>query len=295
MIVFIVLFIFIMILFYKPHLRNIVLHPCRSLYYGTIDIYNYIRYKKYNECKFYGKIIAFCSASSEVFGCGKTLTAVYKVICIYKQYNNKLVYDKEHSKFVKQRIRILSNIELKTIDYEPLNNTQQIIKFHESLGTCDVGIVFIDETSSLFNSRDFKTNISPDLLKSMCTCRHTHFGMIFTAPRFNQIDALMRQICSEVHMCSKSWRSEVVRIVDAYELEYCTNLKYIESTLYRYFVPNWLYESYDTDDIVNDIKKQHASGEHLSDDEVLQLQGDDKGTYFNVGGTRKFKKLLKGK
>lgn len=299
----IVMFFLVMVLIYFPHIRNVVLHPFLSFRYFIMDFFCYFRYKKYNNCKFYGKIIAYCSDNSHVFGCGKTLTAVYEVIRQYIKYDGKKVWDKEQKRFVKQNIKILSNVHFKPykklfksiiINYEFLTNADQITNLYKSLGPCDVGIVVVDETSSLWNSRNFKDNFSPDMIKSMSTCRHTHFGMILTAPRFNQIDALMRQICSEVHMCSKMWRSEVVKVVSAYEMEYVTNLKYIKSYMYRYFIKNSLYNAYDTDAMVEELERQVKSGERLSSEEILEAQGTDKGTYFNVGGTRKFKKLLKG-
>lgn len=301
----IALFLFVLALYMFPHLRNIVLHPFKSTWYALIDLYARVRYMKKNECPFFGKIIAFCSDNDQVFGCGKTLSSVWKIVRLYRRYNNKKVWDKEQKKFVKQHIKILSNVHFKpfkkffglikvNIEYEYLSDCQQIVEFHNKLNATDVGIVFIDEASTQFNSRNFKTNISTTLLNSMLTCRHRKFGMILTAQRFNQIDALIRQITSEVHMCSKLWRSEVVKIVSAYDLEYVTNLQYIKSRLYRYFVPNWLYRAYDTSAIVEDIKRKQESGELLSDAEVLELQGTDNGTYFNAGTTRKFRKLVKG-
>lgn len=305
MIVFLLLgFFIIMLMVFKPHIRNLVLHPFSTIYYACKDTFNYFRYKKYNECKFYGEIIAFCSNNSKVFGCGKTLTAVNKVISEYIKFHNKLVWNKHEKKFDRQHIRILSNVHFlpvkklfKTIviEYDFLTKSEQISEFYKSLGPCDVGIVLIDETSSLFNSRNFKDNFSPDQIKAMSTCRHTHFGMILTAPRFNQIDALMRQICSEVHMCQKWWRSQVVNVASGYDVEYLTNLQYVQSSLYSYFVKDWLYNSYDTDAMVDELDRQVKAGERLSSDEILESQGHDKGSYFNVGGTRKFKKVLEGK
>ncbi len=312
MIYIIVLFFFIVLLVKFPHFRNIALHPFSSTFYAIKDFINYIRYKKYNECNFFGEIIAFCSDNSQVFGCGKTLTAVNKVVSEYLRYNGRKVWNKIEKKFDTQHIRILTNVHFRTIrrfklqikpfrlfkedeiEYEWLQSADQIGTFYKSLGPCDVGILLIDETSSLFNSRNFKDNFSPDQIKAMSTCRHTHFGMILTAPRFNQIDALMRQICSQVHMCSKFWRSQVVNVCSGYELEYMTNLQYIHSSLYCYFVKDWLYNAYDTDAQVEELDKQIKAGDRLSPEEILEAQGNDNGTFFNVGGTRKFKKVLKG-
>lgn len=68
--------------------RVILTHPVSTVYYGVKDIYKYFRFHRWNECST-GTISCYVG----LFGKGKTLSAVHKVVKLYKRYNNKRIYD----------------------------------------------------------------------------------------------------------------------------------------------------------------------------------------------------------
>ena len=76
--------------------------------YSGIDFYTYIKYKKWEAFKEYG-IDCFCG----MFGHGKSLSMCHRARYLYKKYGD--------------RIRFISNIDLKNIPYIPLTNFQQIV------------------------------------------------------------------------------------------------------------------------------------------------------------------------
>ena len=57
--------------------RFIVLNLFTVVRTGISDIYYYFKHKKYNECKWYGKLYMFTAQDSQAFGCGKSLSFPY--------------------------------------------------------------------------------------------------------------------------------------------------------------------------------------------------------------------------
>lgn len=266
-----IIFIVLMVCF--PLIRCFIGNIYLVLYNAFVDTYKYIRYKRWNECKNYGTIDVFASYSDKVFGCGKTLNGVKYVQSVYERYNGKKVYNFKQKKWEIQTIKIVSNVDLK-IPYTKLVSTDDIINCHKDLNESSVCIVFIDEASTEFNSRNFKTNISSTLLNSMLTCRHHKFGMILTAQRFNHIDALIRQITCRVALCRKIWRFQMLYTCSAWDLENASNIDMVKHSKSCWFVQNKHYNAYDTSAIVDEIKRRQANGDLLSDSEVLALQGE---------------------
>lgn len=281
------LLLFVFMFWYCKGLRCFILNLPSVIYYLLKDVFLWFIHLKMNECKAYGKIDVYCG----LFGRGKTLSATNKAARIYKKYNGRVVYNSDTRSYELQEVKILSNVSL-NIPYEKLESTEQIINCHKGLSDMSVCIVLIDEASTQFNSRNFKTNISATLLNSMLTCRHHKFGMILTAQRFNHIDALIRQICNNAIECKKIWRFQYLRTADAWDLENCTNIKLVQHYKTCWFVRDRDYKRYDTSAVVDDIKRKQANGELLTDAEVLELQGNINTSEYNVKG-RKMKKLLK--
>jgi hypothetical protein len=158
----------------------------------------YFRHCIYNNCPV-GVIVGLTA----LFGKGKTLTSVHIIANYYNRYQNKIVWCRRRKKFVRQKIRILSNVKFTDIEYEPLTSLQQIVDaasitndIDDALGTLTVTLVLIDEASAQLNSRKFKDNINPLLLNSILTCRHHNIAIYYTAQRSGHVDALMRQVTS---------------------------------------------------------------------------------------------------
>lgn len=260
------------VVFISPLFRCFIKNLPLVIINACVDTYKYIRYKRWNECKAFGTIDVFASWSDKVFGCGKTLNAVDYVVNLYNRYNGKQVYNFKIKQWEVQTIKIVSNVDLK-IPFTKLVSTDDIVNCHKDLSEMSVCIVLIDEASTEFNSRNFKTNISTTLLNSMLTCRHHKFGMILTAQRFSHIDALIRQICSRVALCRKIWRFQMLYTCSAWDLENTSNIQMVKHFKSCWFIRDIHFACYDTSATVDEIKRRQANGELLSDSEVLALQG----------------------
>ena len=158
-----------------------VTHPISTVRYAITDLYKYIRFKQWHNCKT-GSLIAYVG----LFGKGKTLSAVHHVVRAYKKYNGKLVYDFDRKMWVKQVVHLISNVEL-SIPYEKFESLAQIVHVADSMrekdklnDTLTVTLVLGDEFSVQLNSRKFKDNIDPLFLNTLLTCRQ-HLLHVITA------------------------------------------------------------------------------------------------------------------
>lgn len=291
---FLILLICIILFIFSVIFRCIVMNPHFTIYYGFKDIIDYFRYKQWNNARC-GELIAYVG----LFGKGKTLSCVHTVVSRYKRYNNKRVYDVFRHRFVKQKVIVLSNVDLK-IPYVKFENLNQIVELshdYDDLDKLNNTLTYLyvlgDEFSVQLNSRNFKTNINAHVLNSILTCRHYHMSIFYTAQRFNHVDALLRQVTQLVISCDKLWRFQRHNYYDAYELESCTNplnVKPIKRTCW--FVRNKDYNAYDTLACVDNLSKDALEGNMLSDMEILQLQAPDQIDSV-VNYTRKAKKRRK--
>lgn len=291
---FLILLICIILFIFSVIFRCIVFNPHFTLYYGFKDIIDYFRYKQWNNARC-GELIAYVG----LFGKGKTLSCVHTVVSRYKRYNNKRVYDVFRHRFVRQKVVVLSNVDLK-IPYVKFENLNQIVELshdYDDLDKLNNTLTYLyvlgDEFSVQLNSRNFKTNINAHVLNSILTCRHYHMSIFYTAQRFNHVDALLRQVTQLVVSCDKLWRFQRHNYYDAYELENCTNplnVKPIKRTCW--FVRNKDYNAYDTLACVDNLSKDALDGNMLSDMEILQLQAPDQIDSV-VNYTRKAKKRRK--
>ena len=85
-----------------PTIRCAFFHPVKLVRYGAVDLFQYLKYRKWNECRT-GELVAYVG----LFGKGKTLSAVHKVVSMYKQYDGKPVWDKDRAMWVEQRVHPL--------------------------------------------------------------------------------------------------------------------------------------------------------------------------------------------
>lgn len=249
-------------------------HPISTVRYAATDFYKYIKFKQWRNCST-GQLLAFVG----LFGKGKTLSAVHYIVKKYQKYNDQLVYDFDRGKWVTQKVHVISNVEL-AIPYEKFESLSQIIhvadtarekdKLHDTL---TVTLVLGDEFSVQLNSRSFKSNIDPLFLNTLLTCRHHHISLVYTAQRFNHVDALLRQVTSAVVTCNKCWRFMVHGEYDAYELENAADPTQVKARRrYGWFVTDADYAAYDTLACVGNLSKSCKEGDMLTEDEILALQ-----------------------
>ena len=140
--------VFLLMMF--PYVRFAVMHPRLSVPNLIKDGWAYLRFKRYNECKDFGKIVLFTAADSQAFGSGKTLSMVRWVRSVYHEYNGKDVWDDEKKEFVKQRIIVISNVVFSDIPYIPFRGKDQFINIDKLDHTeHDIILFVIDEPAKV--------------------------------------------------------------------------------------------------------------------------------------------------
>lgn len=294
LIVFIVLAV---ILAAFPTLRCAVFHPVSLVWYGARDLYYYVRHYQYDLCGS-GELVAYTG----LFGKGKTLSAVHKVVTSYHQYNGKKVWCSRRKKIVTQRIKVISNVFL-SIPYEDFISLEQIVlaaennrAYDDEHDTLTVTLVLGDEFSVQMNSRNFKTNIDPLFLNTILTCRHYYISLYYTAQRFGHVDALLRQVTSYVVECDKLWRFQRLNYFEAWDLENAANTQLVAPFSKRcWFVKDKDYNAYDTLACVGNLQKSMKAGEMMSEEEILKLQQNTQQVNMDGVGkpSRRWMKLRK--
>ena len=290
------LFIIVFACIMSVCVRVIVTHPVSSVWYGVIDMYKYFRYRCWNNCAT-GTISCYVG----LFGKGKTLSAVHKVVSLYKRYNDKKIFDFYRNKWVTQKIHIISNVSL-AIPYEDFVSLSQIVAVADRMRSLDeqndtrtCTIVLGDEFSVQLNSRSFKSNIDPLFLNTLLTCRHHHISLIYTSQRFNHVDALLRQVTSYVYTCNKIWRIMVHEQYDAFDLENASDPTLIKpKRRFGWFIRDAAFNAYDTLACVGNLTKSCKEGDMLTEEQILDLQRNNP---VNIDGivnpSRKLKRASK--
>ena len=274
------------LLWYSVIARLIVLHPVKTIYYGVRDLYLYFKHKQYNEYTA-GVLNCYCAH----FGGGKTLSIVHYVTLLFKRYNNKKVWDRGRKRFVLQKIHIISNVDLKSCPYEPLQSLSQVVacaynnkKIDDEENTRTVVIVLLDEASVQLNSRSFKTNIDPIFLNTLLTSRHYHISFLYSSQKFKLTDALMRSVTQNCINCKKIWRFMVQSVYDADEIEYASDPTMVKPRRRTgFFVRDFDYNSYDTLACVDKLKKSVDENDMMTPEEILAMRGEINPNNDNIG------------
>lgn len=243
------------------------------------DSVKYFKHKEYNVCKEYGMIRLNTATSSQVFGCGKTLMLVIRAMSIYKQYNDKWVFDDKKGIFVKQHIHIISNVELFNVPYIKFESVSQLIDI-DKLGfeDQDITIFLLDESGAIFNSRNYRDNISTEMLTRLLQSRKHKVALYMTSQRFQFTDKILREVCNDVTMCRKWWRIVRTARYDAFELENAMNPSLIKAKSVTYhFITDKQYHSYNSYQLVEDLRKKYEPGQYLDTSEILQTYGETVG------------------
>ena len=269
---FLIIIVVVFILVAFPVVPFIIRNIHNIIPHAILDTYEFVKHKKYNECKDFGKVITICASGTKVFGSGKTLSAVHAVRYLYNKYDGLEVWNPTTKEFVTQHIHIVSNVELTDVPFTFFENEKQLIEVDQP--EMDITFFLLDESGTVWNSRNYKDNISPDLLTSLLQSRKNKIGLITTSQRFIFQDKLIRQITSEVWEAYKFWRIQRLQTFDAYDLENASNSNLIRPlTTSFWFVKNADYASYDTNALVERLKKKTEAGEMISQSEILESQG----------------------
>ena len=266
-----------------PLLRFCIFHPFTVLKNAIVDGYKYIRYKRYNNCYEYGLIRLNSAKTSQVFGCGKTLSLVRQAVHVYNQYNNKKVWSEDKKCFVTQKIHIISNVRLYDVPYIEWVGESQFTDIDKmGFEEQDIIIYLLDEVGTIFNSRNFRDNISMEFLTRLLQSRKNKMALYMTSQRFIFTDKILRESCSIVTTCRKIWRFIELCDYDAYEVENVINVSMLKPIKVRW----WLakdkdYHSYDSYQLIENLKKANEDGLLLSTEEILSTYGDTTGSIDN--------------
>ena len=244
---------------------------------GSKDIFYYFKHKKYNVCKEWGNIRLNCATDSQVFGCGKTLMLVIRARYIYKRYNGKLVYDEDSNQFVKQCIHIVSNVELFDVPYIKFEDVNQLIDIDKfGFPKQDVTLFLLDESGAIFNSRNFRNNISTEFLTRLLQSRKHKVALYMTSQRFQFTDKILREVCSQVTCCRKWWRIVKTTNYDAYDMENAVSVSMLKPKSTQYtFIFDSDYHSYNSYQLVEDLRKDYSPGSYLNTQEILETYGSN--------------------
>lgn len=260
-----------------PQVRYTCFHLPTVLYNAVVDLYWYIKHKRWNEYKQYGKMFIYIANDKQPFGSGKTLSIVDYVRYVYNRYNGALVWSKNKGEFTEQKIRIYSNVTLLGVPYIPLVSHEQITDARENTEDTCVSLFVIDELGSQFNNRNWKNNLPPDLLEAILQQRKSKIGILGTVQDWSLFDATLRKVSTECIECSKLWRYVVNRSYYARDMEraqYNTELIKTRSVS-CFFATDKVYNSYDTNERVNRLAEAVRNGEIISNEEILNHANGD--------------------
>lgn len=244
----------IFFLIVSPLFRLIITNLHNIGIYSAMDLYEYIKYHKWDTFNFYG-IDMFVG----MFGHGKTLSMTHRARLIYERYG--------------ARVRFISNYKLVDIPYIPLVNFNQLVELGEDEHSDDyVGtVVLIDEIESVLSHRNF-ANFPLDLLYTLTQQRKRHIYILCSAQRFFMVDKIFRSITTNVYDCSKYWRFQHCVCFDAWDYENAMNAQLVaRKSNSWWFVKNSDFASYDTTQMIT----KSSAEDFLSNEESLVRKGLD--------------------
>lgn len=260
----------LLLLFWAPY-RYAVFHIDKLIRSFVVNSINYFRYKEYNYPDEIGTITGYVAHTNKVFGCCKTLSAVYHVYRLYNKYNNAVTYDYRSSSpaWVTWNVRVISNVDIQGVPVIPFKNLDQLVRLAEGNNDNIYTIVLIDEGNAVFNSRSFKTNFqNEEQLKTLVTFRHSNMQLIVVGQRYKYLDALLRNIMDSVYECVHIpiLNTVIHYVYSAYDLETIDNPSFVKKLCWKFtYIEQWVYQLYDTRALVDLISKTPS----LSSAEVL--------------------------
>lgn len=247
----------------NPYVRCFNFHILKSFFHIFVDTFYYFYDRKYNCAdSTVGRMYAYVG----LFGKGKTLSEVHRVSSLYHRYNDKKI--RKNGRLVTQRVYVLSNIELHSIPYIPFTNLNQLVTLTNQINDDEneykIIYVLIDELQNLLFCRNFKTNLSPDVLHCLTQIRKKHCSIFYTSTVFSQSDCTIRADTSYVIDCNKFWRLCGNYWYDAYDYDNALDVKEIKPVRKTcWFVRNADYSAYDTTALTDIIAKDIESGQVL--------------------------------
>jgi len=113
---------FLLAFIFLPTFRCALINFPHVVHNGVIDTYLYFQRNQYDRCNT-GELVAYTG----LFGRGKTLSAVHKVVSSYRRFDGKAVWCPRRKRFVTQRVKVISNVQL-NIPYEEFVGLLQLVE-----------------------------------------------------------------------------------------------------------------------------------------------------------------------
>lgn len=230
----IIIIAFCLIFILSKLFRFLLFHFHYILYYGIKDTIKDIffgggmRFNEYGIDMYIGN-----------FGKGKTLSMVRKAYKLKKIFKDDLT--------------IISNINLKNINYIPLVSFQQLLDLEEDNANKGY-LVLIDEVSTVLSHRNY-ANFPIELLSILCQQRKRHIKILCTSQKYWMVDKIFRGITTRVIDCNKTWRIAKNTIYDSWDYENATDKRNLHRLFYKYwFVTDRFYNMYDTSEMITKAK-----------------------------------------
>lgn len=294
----------------SPLFRCLILNIHRYLYNRLLDIYRYIRYKKYNNARQVNMVTYVANPKSkQVFGSGKTLQMCKMFYQYYKKYNNKVIYVKnEDGKYIKkiQRIVAFSNLDIKGMVTIPFTSLEMIEEWKDKKAELEKNdpdsiyklIILTDELGAILNSRSFKSNITNSNINAILQQRHLDVCMwLSSSQRFNYIDALYRNSIDKVTTCKLVGLLDFKKrllMTETYLAQDIENIALTSENKIKplerecYFISDEDYDRYDTKHMIEDLIHKQKTGDLITDKEYLEsIQLDNNITNINIKNKKK--------
>lgn len=264
---------------YHVYISGFFHHPILTIKNAYHDIHDYIKFKKYNNLNNYGYCNLYTAYSSQVFGCGKTLTMVRDALALYNKFDNKPVWDPDKEDYVIQHVNLISNIKLNGVRYYRFIDEHQFTDFEKfKFEPQDINIFMIDEIQALYDSRNFKDNISSEFMTRFLQSRKNKIIILGTAQRFSRCDKFLREMTSTVITCVKTWRFISLKYFNAQTVEHMEDVTILVPDVQsQWFATNESFNCYDTLELVEKLRKT----EYISDDEIIRNR-DNTGNDFDL-------------
>lgn len=244
------LLVFLIAFAVSPLIRCIVRNLGRIYFYGIKDTIVYFKERKWEEFNYYG-----ISMFIGMFGHGKTLSMTHKAQEIYARFGDK--------------VRFISNYELKNIPYVPLINFDQLVDLGEKDDDYVGTVVLIDEVENLLSNRNY-ANFPLALMHMLTQQRKKKVVIYCSAQRFFMVDKLWRSITTWVYDCNKHWRFQNMKSYDAWDMENALNTQLLQpQDNIWWFVRNIDYNGYDTSEMI----MKGSAEDFISNEESLQRKG----------------------
>ena len=291
----IVLFIIIVVPLSFPKLRIFLKKLPRYAVSFPKDVLLYVKHKKYNNAPI-GFICGYVADGGEVFGSGKTLSAVKRLVGLFNKYDGLPVWSDELKKMVKQHVYIFSNITINCPGAVRIDCLQQYSDFIKECHSKDdkyISYLFIDEAGSEWNSRAFASNFTADFISDIVTCRHNGSAFIWTAQDITLVDKLLRSVTTFVYGCSHWGRVFFNMKYSAREVENVTDVRLVKPlAVSGYFASNKIFSKYDTYARFERMRRDVEEGKTLSTAQIIE-QRECNPAYQYVSFRRKGKHFAK--